>query len=138
MERKSQTTDIATQARNKLAEEALAHELEVIRELHPDIQTLDDLIRLEGADKLFERLNEGGLSLSEAFVITQFAAISRRKGTAVKESTMRQYAGKEHMSASKQRGGAGVHMPQETKELYKQLFPDLSETEMQHHYAKNR
>ncbi len=130
-----QAEETTAAARQVQAKEGIANELKIISALDPSIKTLEDLMAMEGADRFFGVVKNGGLSLSDAFKLVNFDQLTARKTAAAKQAAINQAAGKGHLTATASRGAGGVTIPADTLEMYRQIFPNKSDAEFQKHYA---
>ena len=128
--------EVTTAAAKKAqAQEGIANELKLISALDPSIKTLEDLTTMENADKYFDVVRRGGLSLSEAFKLINFDNLTSRKTAAAKQAAINQVAGKGHLKPTSSRGAGGVSVPSETMNIYRELFPKMSDADFQKHWA---
>ena len=122
-------TESAKQAQMKAQVEA---EIKQISQMNPAIQSVEDLVKDDKYDEIFQRIQNSNISLYDAYRLTHFDDISRRSG---RQQAINQ-AGKSHMTASKSRGEGGLSVPQEELDWYRQLNPHASEEQIAKHYNK--
>ena len=122
-------TESAKQAQMKAQVEA---EIKQISQMNPAIQSVEDLVKDDKYDEIFQRIQNSNISLYDAYRLTHFDDISRRSG---RQQAINQ-AGKSHMTASKSRGEGGLSVPQEELDWYRQLNPHASEDQIAKHYNK--
>ena len=122
-------TENARQAQMKAQVEA---EIKQISQMNPSIQSVEDLVKDDKYDEIFQRIQNSNISLYDAYRLTHFDDISRRTGRQQAINA----AGKSHMTASKSRGEGGLSVPSEEMDWYKQLNPHASEEQIARHYNK--
>lgn len=110
-------------------------ELEQIRAYDPSVQSLEDLPRLSRAAEFYAEV-KAGKSYLEAYETVYRDEIEAKRTAAVRQETINRQRGKEHLSATPQRGSGAPAVPAEEARLYRQLMPGISEEEIRRHYAR--
>ena len=126
-----------TAANRARAEMKVEAQMAEIRKLNPNIQTVRDLAGMETYPKLYEMVQRG-YDLADAYRLANFTELSKREAGAARQSAINAVKSKSHMVPAAERSGATeVVVPEETRRLYKQLNPGVSDEEIKRHYAKS-
>ena len=118
-------------------EGALAGKLAEIRALDPEVNGLDDLLRMPNFAE-FDRLVRRGCGLTEAYKLANFDRLSERRSAAARQAAMNALRGKRHLTATGGGAGEDVAIPQETLELYRAAFPQWSDRRILADYKKHK
>ena len=126
-----------TAANRARAEIKVQEQLTEIRKLNPNIQTVRDLAGMETYPKLYEMVQRG-YDLADAYRLANFAELSKREAGAARQSAINAVKSKSHLAPVAERSGtAEIVVPEETKQLYRQLNPGVTDDEIKRHYAKS-
>lgn len=120
-----------TQARNWYQQQ-----LREISGLDPEIKTISDL-QTKRPDQ-FPRLMQmvgGGMTLAEAYKGLNYDTLAARRAAAAQQTVRNQAAGKAHMEPTGGQGKGGVEVPQNVKEEFRVLMPDITDAEMSRQYS---
>lgn len=112
-------------------------QLEKIREYDPAVQSLEDLPKLTRAKEFYAEVKAGKDFLA-AYETVYRDEIEAKKAAAVRQETINRQRGKEHLSATSQRGSGSPAVPPEELRLYRQMMPGISDEEIRRHYARFR
>ena len=126
-----------TAANRARAEIKVQEQLTEIRKLNPNIQSVRDLTTMESYPQLYAMVQRG-YDLADAYRLANFAELSKREAGAARQSAINAVKSKSHMvPAAERSGGTEVVVPEETKKLYRQLNPGVTDEEIKRHYAKS-
>ena len=126
-----------TAANRARAEMKVEAQMAEIRKLNPNIQTVRDLAGMETYPQLYAMVQRG-YDLADAYRLANFAELSKREAGAARQSAINAVKSKSHMvPAAERSGGTEVVVPEETKKLYRQLNPGVTDEEIKRHYAKS-
>lgn len=129
----------AAAARKREAEARVADQMRQIHALDPSINDIRDLGKMPNYPRFYELVKQHRLSLVDAYKLVNMDALTRRNVEAQAQAMRNAEAAKQHMTATKPRGGGdpaeGVTVPGVTAELYRELFPDLKAADMRRDYA---
>lgn len=110
--------------------------LQAISQFDPDVKGFEDIIKnpnFAQIDAMYQR----GYSLEDAYYLANKDKISQRKQAAAKQQVINQATGKSHMKATGSNGaGNDVSVPSDVMEMYKQMNPGATETQIKQHYAR--
>ena len=126
-----------TAANRARAEMKVQEQLTEIRKLNPNIQSVRDLTTMESYPQLYAMVQRG-YDLADAYRLANFTELSQREAGAARQSAINAVKSKSHMvPAAERSGGTEVVVPEETKKLYRQLNPGVTDEEIKRHYAKS-
>ena len=126
-----------TAANRARAEMKVEAQMAEIRKLNPNIQTVRDLAGMETYPKLYEMVQRG-YDLADAYRLANFTELSKREAGAARQSAINAVKSKNHLAPVAERSGtAEIVVPEETKQLYRQLNPGVTDDEIKRHYAKS-
>ena len=126
-----------TAANRARAEIKVQEQLTEIRKLNPNIQSVRDLTTMESYPQLYAMVQRG-YDLADAYRLANFAELSKREAGAARQSAINAVKSKSHLAPVAERSGtAEIVVPEETKQLYRQLNPGVTDDEIKRHYAKS-
>ena len=126
-----------TAANRARAEMKVEAQMAEIRKLNPNIQTVRDLAGMETYPKLYEMVQRG-YDLADAYRLANFTELSKREAGAARQSAINAVKSKNHLAPVAERSGtAEIVVPEETRQLYRQLNPGVSDDEIKRHYARS-
>lgn len=114
---------------NRLVQEQLAQ----IKAMDPAMTDLKAILESDAGPKFREYVGKG-LDFVDAY---KLAAEKRLAGIQTNRQGART-GGKDHLTSTSQRGGGDIDVPQETRDMYKMLMPEMSEAEIQKAYNADR
>ena len=110
-------------------------QLDMIRDMDPEMTDLGAILNSDiGAD--FRAAVDSGKTFVQAYGQALRLKAAKDKGAA--ESAVAKAVGKQHLSATNQRGSGALDVPADEMALYKELNPEMTEKEIQAHYNKYR
>lgn len=110
-------------------------ELAEIRKLNPNIQSTDDIVRMETGPE-FARLVRTGLRPSEAYKLANFEQLQSSARNAAEQAARNAAAGKAHMQPTPAKGQAQVSVPEEYKQNMRRYNKGITDAEIAKYYAK--
>lgn len=110
-------------------------ELAEIRKLNPNIQSTDDIVRMETGPE-FARLVRTGLRPSEAYKLANFEQLQSSARNAAEQAARNAAAGKAHMQPTPAKGQAQVSVPEEYKQNMRRFNKGITDAEIAKFYAK--
>ena len=126
-----------TAANRARAEMKVEAQMAEIRKLNPNIQTVRDLAGMETYPQLYAMVQRG-YDLADAYRLANFTELSKREAGAARQSAINAVKSKSHLAPVAERSGtAEIVVPEETKQLYRQLNPGVTDDEIKRHYAKS-
>lgn len=132
--------DEAQAARESQARAAMADQLRQLHELDPGINEVGDLAKMPNYAQFYKLVKQNRLSLVDAYKLVNMDKLTQRNTAAQVQAARNADAAKAHLASTKQRGGgdpaAGVIVPSETEQLYRELFPDMKPADMRRDYAR--
>lgn len=125
----------ARQAREQQAKLKVEEQLKEISALDPTIQELKDLAKMETYPKFYELVKRGN-SLTDAFKLANYDALTGRAAAAGRQAAISSAQGKQHLSPTTQRGAGAVSVPADVKAEYLAFNPGATDAEIQQHYNR--
>lgn len=125
----------ARQAREQQAKLKVEEQLKEISALDPTIKELKDLAKMETYPKFYELVKRGN-SLTDAFKLANYDALTGRAAAASRQAAINSAQGKQHLSPTAQRGAGAVSVPADVKAEYLAFNPDATDAEIQQHYNR--
>ena len=126
-----------TAANRARAEMKVEAQMAEIRKLNPNIQNVRDLAGMETYPQLYAMVQRG-YDLADAYRLANFTELSKREAGAARQSAINAVKSKSHLAPVAERSGtAEIVVPEETKQLYRQLNPGVTDDEIKRHYAKS-
>lgn len=130
------------QAREKEAfDEQVAREIAEIGKMDPGIKSVEDLLKMPGADR-FQAYVRRGNSFLEAYRLASFDTIMARQreesARRAAQAAVNSQRSKAHLTPAESRGTGAAPVPDETMELYRQLMPGASEAQIAEHYNRTK
>ena len=110
-------------------------ELAEIRKLNPNIQTTDDIVRMETGPE-FARLVRTGLRPSEAYKLANFEQLQSSARNAAEQAARNAAAGKAHMQPTPAKGQAQISVPEDYKQNMRRFNKGITDAEIAKYYAK--
>ncbi len=117
----------------KAARDEVLSELAKIREADPDIGSVRDLLELPNAEE-FKRNVRRGLSLSEAYYLTNRHSLMEKARYAARQQTVSKVMSKSHLTATRSRSNGAKAVPGDLMAMYKTLNPTATAAQIQRHY----
>ena len=124
-----------TKARDEQARIHIEEEIKAIGKYDPTIKSIDDLLKLDTYDAVYEKVQKG-YSLSDAYVLANHDKIVQDTVNKTKQAVINSANGKNHMTPTTHRGEGAVSVPSDVKEAYRMFNPDATDAEIARHYNK--
>ena len=132
---KAQAEAAAKVASEQAARQKVEEQLSEIRKMDPSVKTLADLAKTENYQKVYEMVAKG-YDLADAYKLANFDRVQRSTADSSRQAAMNAAAGKAHMSSTASRGVGAVSVPSDVADMYRVFDPDISDAEIQKHYAR--
>lgn len=126
------------QAHEQQVNRTIEQELSIIRSIDPEIKSADDLHDKypDSWDRMLG-LCQKGVSLSEAYKLTNFDALMQKRGAASRQAAMNASATKAHLKSTKNNNQATVTMPRDVLEEFRRINPGKTDAEYAAYWAKH-
>ena len=124
------------QAQEQQAEAKVTEQLKEIGALDPSIRTLEDLGRMPNYPEFYERVRRG-MTLTEAFMLTNYDALTKGAAAASRQAALNSAQSTEHLTTTSPRGAGAVTVPSDVLEQYRALNPGATDAEIQAHYNRS-
>lgn len=113
-------------------------QLETIARMDPEMTDLGAILRSE-AGPGFRDYVARGLDFVDAYTLAARDRLARLRDARTLEAARVRAAGKEHLSATRSRGGEGdLPVPADELELFRALLPDTPDAEFRKYWNKSR
>lgn len=119
---------------NENSKRAFYGELDKIKKINPEIKSFEDVMKMPTFEKFDSIYQNGGKSLSEAYILANYEDISRK----ARQDAMNKINSKNHMAGT---GGSAsadtdVNIPDDVMKMYRKMFPKKTESEIRKHYSR--
>ena len=112
-------------------------ELAEIHRMDPTVNSVEDILAKDTGGEFARLVRENGLSFIQAYRLANADSIAEAKARAAREGAARNAAGKGHLrSITSPAGGVLADVPAETRRIYKDLFPDMTDEQIRRDYAR--
>lgn len=126
------------QREEELKRAAVEEEIKKISALDNSVKSFRDLIEMENSEEFMEKVNKG-YSLSDAYFLVNGKKLMSRAADNASRAAMNKFSSKSHLRGVPQdKAAAPTDVPAETLNLYRMMFPEMSEDAIRKHYAKHR
>lgn len=113
-------------------------QLETIARMDPEMTDLGAILRSEAGPGFREYVAKG-LDFVDAYTLAARDRLARLEAARTLEAARIRAAGKEHLSATRSRGGEGdLPVPAEELELFRALLPGTPDAEFRKYWNRNR
>ena len=113
-------------------------QLAQIARMDPEMKNLDAVLRSAAGPK-FREYVEMGLDFVDAYTLAARERLAGLRDARTLEAARVRAAGKDHLSATRSRGGEGdLPVPQEELELFRALLPGTPDAEFRKYWNKSR
>jgi len=113
--------------------ELATEQMREISRLDPTVSTLGDVTKLETGKKFREYVGKG-LNFVEAFKLANMERLQKTADNVSKHQAFKLISSKGHLQPTVTRGQGALRVPPEEMEMYRQLNPGMSESEIMRHY----
>lgn len=107
-------------------------QLAEIRQMDPEMKDLNAILASEAGPKFREYVDRG-LDFVDAYTLA-----ARDRLSAISENRARRGTGKEHLSATSQRGSGALDVPADEMALFRVMMPEASDADIQKYYNADR
>ena len=134
MRAKAESERAAAEYRNMQAKSSLEMQLADLKELDPQIKSLDDLAEMENYEAFYGYVKKGN-TLADAYRLANFSKLLEKNTAAEKQRSLNAAAGKQHMTPMASATPSGLDsVPAETMSYYRMLMPDASDEDIAKEY----
>ena len=110
-------------------------QLKEISALDPSIKELFDLAKMPAYPRFYELVKKGN-SLTDAFKLANYDALTKGAMQGARQSALNAAQGKMHMEQTRSRGTPVSAVPPDVRDMYRALNPDATDSEIQAHYQR--
>lgn len=133
---KAESERAAAEYRQAQAKSRLDEQMKEVTKLDPEIKSIDDLSKMENYDAFYALVKKGN-SLADAYRLANFDKLVERSNAAEKQRMLNASAGKQHMTPNSSSQSSGLDaVPLETREIYRTMFPDMTDEQIAKEFAK--
>lgn len=115
--------------RQQSYEQNVGIQMAKIRRMNPDVQSVDDIIRLPCGPKFAEYVRKG-LNFEEAYRLADADGIAQRARRAGEQQARNNAAGKGHMVPMASSGTPNGMVPEREKQMYRRLIPGITDEQI--------
>lgn len=126
---------VAQEAAETRARERIDADIRAITAMDPSVKSLDDLKKTENYNEIYA-LVQRGYTILDAFRVANFDRLTTRTTEAAVKAAAKLQRGKEHLSATAQRGSGASDVPADVAETYRTFNPGATDAEIRRHYNK--
>lgn len=134
---KAEAEQIKRDAEQARAKQMVEAQLKEIGQLDPSVKSLDDLVQMQSYPEFYERVQRG-MTMTEAFKLTNYDALTTAAAQASRQAAMNAAAGKQHLKPTQPRGEGAVSVPADVREMYRALNPNATDAEIQVHWRRSQ
>lgn len=128
----------AEAARKAEFEAQVREELAEIHRMDPTVNTVDDILAKDTGGEFARLVRENNLSFLQAYKLANADGLAEAKARAAREGAARNAGSKGHLrSITSPAGGVLADVPAETRRIYRDLFPDMTDEQIRKDYAKH-
>ena len=114
---------------------SIAEQIELINKIDPEINTLEDLSKLENCNEITEKVKMG-YKLYDAYVICNLDKIQSAKIASAKQQAKDNYDSKGHLKKSTGKQSTVIDVPEDIYKMYKRNTK-MTDDEIKAHYKKS-
>lgn len=128
--------DARRQQEEAAAKARIDAEIAEIHKLDPAVNSVEDLLKMPGAQKFYEYVKRGN-SFLDAWYLTNRESLAKQTAEAARQQAMSAARSKDHLTATANARGAGASsVPSEEMKLFRLLNPDATEADIQNYYNR--
>lgn len=116
-------------------EQNIKRQVDAIHAIDPKINSVQDLLTMDGADKFREYVKRG-YTFEDAYYLTHRADIEQKKLDAAAQQAVNSQRGKSHLTATKTQSGGMVDVPSDVMAEFQLFNPNATPAEIQAYYNK--
>lgn len=133
----SMERDFADQSVAGRMEQAIASELDRIRQWDSAVAALEDIAAADVFPAIYEKVMRG-YSLSDAYYLANADRLQREAVTRAEDALRSRLESKEHLRTVKNRGGGEPRIPAEVMAEFKRILPEADVGAVRKFYRKDR
>lgn len=133
----SMERDFADQSVAGRMEQAIASELDRIRQWDSAVAALEDIAAADVFPAIYEKVMRG-YSLSDAYYLANADRLQREAVTRAEDALRSRLESKEHLRTVKNRGGGEAHIPAEVMAEFQRILPEADVGAVRKFYRKDR
>lgn len=120
------------------ARERIDAEIAEIHRMDPSINGVEDLLRMDGADR-FRGYVQRGNTFLDAYYLTNREKLARQQAQAAQRQAQEAARSKDHLKSLAKPAGTGAKsVPRADMELFRLFNPDATESEIQSYYNRQQ
>lgn len=123
-------------AAKTVTEDDFARDLATIQAEYPETRAYKNLRELPNVKRFAELMDTGKMTAVEAYRATHPKEIGKTIASSVKQASLDDTKRHLHSSVPKKGADGGVFIPKAEMEMYREMFPDLSDAEIRKKYSK--
>ena len=132
---KAQAEEALRKAQEAEMKAVVDEQIKEIGKIDPSIKSIADFSKMENYDEFYGYVQKG-LTFSQAFKLANYDKLTQQTAKAAKRAALNAAQGKEHLSATSQRGAGSVTVPADIKATYREFNPGMTDAEIEKHYNK--
>lgn len=117
------------------AKAMLDDEVKKISSLDSSIKSVEDITKSENYPQIYEKVKRG-YSLYDAFLSVNHTRLKDINAASARQKALNSISGKEHLTASSERGKGSASVPREIADAYREFNPKATDAEIQKHYDR--
>lgn len=122
------------EAKERAAREKVDAQIREISEMNPAVKTLEDLAKLPNYPEIYAKV-KSGYSIVDAYKLLNLGEIEARAAKRARQEVRNAAQSKNHLEKTVDKGTGRVEVPEDVKVQYRMLDPDITDEEIQKHYA---
>ena len=131
--KEAQAAEAIKKAQEAEMRAAIDEQIKEIGQYDPAIKAVEDLPKMDNYQDFYGYVKRG-LTFLEAYKLTNYDKITQQTASKVKRAALNAQQGKDHLSATTQRGAGAVTVPADIKAEYRQFNPEMTDAEIERHY----
>lgn len=122
-------------AQQQAQQQRIASEIAEIGKLDPTITSLQDLMKAENGQKVYEYVKTG-LNLVDAYKLANMDRLTEKAAAAARAQRTSSEQSKQHLKSTTSRGQGTAEVPRAEMEMYRSMMPGATDAEIRKHYNK--
>ena len=129
--------EIVKRAEEDQRQKELLIEIDHIHKLNEDINSLEDIAKLDTAKDIANLVNKG-YGLYDAYRLANYDNILANNSDYAKKQAVEDINSKSHIRTSQGSSGKNTYVPADVYAMYKRNMPKWTDEQIRNHYAKNK
>ena len=129
--------EIVKKAEEDQRQKDLLVEIDHIHKLNEDINSLEDIAKLDTAKDIVDLVNKG-YGLYDAYRLANYNSILANNSDYAKKQAVDDINSKSHIKTAQGSAGKTVYVPKDVYDMYKRNMPKWTDEQIRNHYAKNK